>query len=350
MIYSFFYNLVLSKGYLLSELVNYERKEKILLPNILLEFDDKFELARSLGRYSKKLGELFEQTALDKSGYEFLIPSREFHEPFRIRKIIVNVNASSAIIQKWFAKGQILKIPQFEFHITNQTSISEFRSILSLSELDLVLQIVLVLDYKLFDLEELNRLLVAFPHITRVIFFDAPETMEYLCSGCVVIYKSDNYTELTRKTPQFDYSFTNYQKSKGHNLFFKGIVFGNDNLTISLFQNSQIQYHIFTKDDILSSGFLDDSEFLWNTSKEVIGVCCDCERRTFCRDKRVPILNNKHIYFKTECNYNPYIAKWKGEEGYRTLAECGVKSDETGFSIDHARIAKINEELWGSPT
>ena len=37
----------------------------------------------------------------------------------------------------------------------------------------------------------------------------------------------------------------------------------------------------------------------------------------------------------------------KGEEGYRTLAECGVVSNAEGFSIDHERIAAINAELWG---
>jgi hypothetical protein len=69
-----------------------------------------------------------------------------------------------------------------------------------------------------------------------------------------------------------------------------------------------------------------------------------------CVDNRLPHQrqSDSKWYHKTECNYNPYIAKWKGEEGYRTLAECGVTSNEQGFSIDHERIAKINDELWGA--
>jgi hypothetical protein len=67
-----------------------------------------------------------------------------------------------------------------------------------------------------------------------------------------------------------------------------------------------------------------------------------------CSDHRAPIrLDSDNWYHTTECSYNPYICKWKGEEGYRTLAECGVVSNAEGFIIDHERIATINAELWG---
>lgn len=86
----------------------------------------------------------------------------------------------------------------------------------------------------------------------------------------------------------------------------------------------------------------------WYVHKEICDVCKDCEFRHMCVDNRLPYQRSENEwYHKIECNYNPYIAKWKDEEGYRTLAECGVISNENGFSIDHEKIAKINEELWG---
>ena len=82
--------------------------------------------------------------------------------------------------------------------------------------------------------------------------------------------------------------------------------------------------------------------------KDETDVCKDCEFRHMCVDNRLPYERSPNEwYHKIECNYNPYIAKWEGEEGYRTLAECGVISNEEGFSIDHEKIAEINEELWG---
>lgn len=85
----------------------------------------------------------------------------------------------------------------------------------------------------------------------------------------------------------------------------------------------------------------------WFVHKEISDVCKDCEFRHMCVDNRLPYQRSeKEWYHKIECNYNPYIAKWQGEEGYKTLSECGVISNESGFTIDHEKIAKINAELW----
>ena len=87
---------------------------------------------------------------------------------------------------------------------------------------------------------------------------------------------------------------------------------------------------------------------LSSAAKSRTDICMSCEFRHICVDGRAPIMRGKiEWYHTTECAYNPYICKWKGEEGYRTLAECGVVSNADGFSIDHERIAAINAELWG---
>lgn len=87
---------------------------------------------------------------------------------------------------------------------------------------------------------------------------------------------------------------------------------------------------------------------LWSIGKSDIDVCRDCEFRHMCVDNISPLSREDGTWFRPiECKYNPYICKWKDEEGYRTLAECGVVSNAEGFSIDHERIAAINAELWG---
>ena len=101
-----------------------------------------------------------------------------------------------------------------------------------------------------------------------------------------------------------------------------------------------------SKGDFIS--WLEKNNKIWLSKKDSTDVCKDCEFRHMCVDNRLPYQRTEiEWYHKQECNYNPYIAKWKGEEGYRTLEECGVISNENGFSIDHEKIAKINEELWG---
>ena len=91
-----------------------------------------------------------------------------------------------------------------------------------------------------------------------------------------------------------------------------------------------------------------DFQYYWFANKEVTDVCKDCEFRHMCVDSRLPVNRKDTTWYHTqECNYNPYICKWQDEEGYLSLSECGVISNEKGFSIDHERIAEINEAIWG---
>jgi len=61
---------------------------------------------------------------------------------------------------------------------------------------------------------------------------------------------------------------------------------------------------------------------LWKKHKDLIHVCKDCEFRYMCTDCRVFIKDSKDIYSQpAKCSYNPYIAKWEGEEGYYTVEE-----------------------------
>jgi hypothetical protein len=68
----------------------------------------------------------------------------------------------------------------------------------------------------------------------------------------------------------------------------------------------------------------------WNAKKDDSIICRDCEYRYMCVDNRLPYLNmNKVWYHKIECNYNPYIAKWKGEEDYMTVKEWQKQNKKT---------------------
>ena len=92
----------------------------------------------------------------------------------------------------------------------------------------------------------------------------------------------------------------------------------------------------------------DAKRSLQGAIKDKTSVCSDCEHRYMCTDPRAPSAREDGTWYHiTECPYNPYICKWKDEEGYRTLAECGVVINAEGFIIQQERIAGINAELWG---
>ena len=80
--------------------------------------------------------------------------------------------------------------------------------------------------------------------------------------------------------------------------------------------------------------------------KDNIEVCKDCEFRHICTDCRAFTDSNSRPNARpSKCQYNPYISKWSHEEGYKTLEECGVISNEKEFSIDHQKIAINNAML-----
>jgi SPASM domain peptide maturase of grasp-with-spasm system len=67
---------------------------------------------------------------------------------------------------------------------------------------------------------------------------------------------------------------------------------------------------------------LNEDEFrsLWKITKDQIDVCKDCEFRYLCTDCRANIKDTSNIFSQpARCNYNPYIAKWKGEKGFVSI-------------------------------
>jgi hypothetical protein len=90
-----------------------------------------------------------------------------------------------------------------------------------------------------------------------------------------------------------------------------------------------------------------DYSDLWHANKDSIEVCNVCEYRYMCIDKRVPVKrNNDSWYFEEECDYNPFISKWKGEKWYKSLSESGITSNKDGFKINEMKLNSILSDLW----
>lgn len=91
-----------------------------------------------------------------------------------------------------------------------------------------------------------------------------------------------------------------------------------------------------------------DFKKYWNITKDKIDVCKDCEFRHMCTDCRAYIKDPENIYSQpAKCTYNPYIAKWEGEDGYVSIEKCGKYSRRKGFVVDENKVNALNNELWG---
>lgn len=92
----------------------------------------------------------------------------------------------------------------------------------------------------------------------------------------------------------------------------------------------------------------DEFTNLWNLPKSEIDVCSDCEFRHCCVCMRIPKQRaDKTWYYPVECDYNPYLSKWKHERNYRNLMDSGVVCTPKEMKIDQNKLAKVFDKVWG---
>lgn len=207
------------------------------------------------------------------------------------------------------------------------------------------------------DVKKYDNIYTTITGVGTIVIYKSTDKVEVTETGVLIINRNKRFEDVILNSESkiqlenFLINRKNFIMNHRVNSYFSQKVFIDSEFNIkNAVECDQIYGNINTISDnefeavVLSKYFRKYDEAI----KDKFIDCSVCEFRYCCNDNRLPIRrNNGSWYHKTECNYNPYIAKWKGEEGYRTLAECGVISNEEGFSIDHERIAKINEELWG---
>jgi len=238
-----------------------------------------------------------------------------------------------------------IKAVKFILKDLNKSEIIELVDFFSYSSLE---SIECVFDYTINNIsfDFLKELVLLNGIITRFSISNIPSDFYCEIDDYVVVGNEElNFPKLLA-------SFKLFSESQNfHTFFFKKLFISKDGLIKNSKDSQNIIYKIFdefnlNKLKIEIQRFINNK--LWFVKKEETDVCKDCEFRHMCVDNRLPYERNQNEwYHKIECNYNPYISKWKDEEGYRTLAECGVISNEEGFLIDHEKIAEINKELWG---
>jgi hypothetical protein len=140
-----------------------------------------------------------------------------------------------------------------------------------------------------------------------------------------------------------------YFESKDYHLYFNRKLFIGKNTEIKNVFESNESFGYLEEMNVLNlEEIILDKDFnkFWNVKKEDTLVCSICEFRRLCIDNRIPIkINEKWIHNK-ECDYNPFISKWKFEQFFLNLNECGVSIKNDEILLDEVRLKMINKNLW----
>ncbi len=237
-----------------------------------------------------------------------------------------------------------IKASKFNFKNCNKLEIVEIIQVFTHSKLE---SIECVFDYILNEIDSffLEELISINGAITSMKFANLPENFQFENILHVDLLSEDIHY------PKFTTSFNLFTESQKFNTYLNKKLFIGENEEIKNALESDKIFGYLDKLDSIDDlkEIIKSSQFqkFWNISKDLIDICKDCEFRHICVDNRIPHQRLQGGYYQiNECNFNPYITKWINEEGYQSLQECGVISNEKGFSIDHEKIAKINALLW----
>ena len=160
------------------------------------------------------------------------------------------------------------------------------------------------------------------------------------------VFALENFPfETYEKSKRFYVTISLFMESLCHNLFYNRTIFIRDNEIYNYWNNKESKggFLRYDLDNILNDSYF---SIIWNVSKDKFVICKDCEYKNMCIDNRIPLIQGDNYYLKEECSYNPYISKWKGEEGYMSLNEVGVKINNESILIDEDFIKEVNNRLW----
>ena len=165
-----------------------------------------------------------------------------------------------------------------------------------------------------------------------------------LVDGFFVPKKTGNYI-----SPMFICNANFYRESLQFNTYLNKKLFLAQNGNYSNSSFSEVLGNLFEIDIESSRDFVKKmvSTEYWYAKKDNCLVCSRCEFRYMCYVDDLPLLSNDNQWrYPRECAYNPFISKWRGESGYKSLKESGVFLSENGINIDKKKLSETNQILW----
>lgn len=336
-----FSNIIPVKGFNRSILYDLQRENYEFIPNNLF---DSFKKRKNLFQITTKDKEYF--SFLESKDYVLKIDESEiplfprlnldWNYPSIISTVIIHLDALNiktlSLLSSLLVKNVGIIISDFDHN--KLTYINNIIQVENIKKTTIQCFNILILKSKKTN-DSLKDSLKQNPFIKEIIYTE------------LTIKEFEKSINITLNNPNLQL----FSEAQKHNTYFNRKLFINNKGDFSntincsiIFGNIKKISDTTLKKVVLSSKFQTN----WHVSKDYIDTCKNCEFRYMCLDNRIPIKRNeKEWYHNEECNYNPYISKWRGEEGYRILAECGVVSEKNGFKINNKKINQINKELWG---
>lgn len=294
-------------------------------------------------------------TAHQKSQLDLNVDSNlRFDPPSYITNSILELNTESVEFINQFSRAidflGVLNCKHVAIKINGEIKSRSLKKIVQLINDSNIHKVDFYFEFTEFLYSDLFvNLLCHTIRLGKVFIFNA--SFDKNLEDLIFFFKSSFKTQYNKGTHEFRCNKSLYTESLSYHTYFNRKLYIGPNGEIKnapeceeTFGNIKDLNSVEDLKEIISTPAF---QKYWFVHKDLCDVCKHCEFRHMCVDNRMPFERaDNQWYHKIECNYNPFIAKWEGDPGYRTLSECGVISNENEFSIDHDRIAEINKEIW----
>ncbi len=176
-------------------------------------------------------------------------------------------------------------------------------------------------------------------------FFDTNKT------SSILVNDYNRFRNPVSQSENFYINISIFSESRDYNAYFNGKIYIDDQGLIKNAPETTLGFgnidNIESVNQLREIVSLPEFQKYWRITNDKIDVCKDCEFRRMCISGGLPKQRANGSWFNTnECDYNPYIAKWKQEDGYLSLKESGVSVDDVNFNIDLYKLYSIIEKLW----
>ena len=184
----------------------------------------------------------------------------------------------------------------------------------------------------------LKELIVTYSNIISIIIYSSNNSSTYSHQQSSIYYTTQDINSETdcgninKKMFVCDLSFFN--EAKSFNTCFNKKISIDKNGEIKNCPSLRKSFGNIANEKLKEIVQREDFDFFGNIKKDNIEVCKVCEYRYMCPDCRAYLKDANDIYSQpAKCYYNPYIAKWKGEDGYISVDEIGRYNKNGEFII-----------------
>lgn len=371
--YKFYPNIIPVKGFNRSVIMDLYKGEFKFIPNYFCDFLNENLLVDfdyfSLVNFCKNEKIEFEEIELLKSfnfliENDFIIESNDFllnalvnnqqvitPESIIIDSIIELKNDSNWNLEFFLNLLNQLGVIFLEFRFLDKESFLKFNSIIQKSTVNNSVEYI---HYILPTFKEKNQEIINscenFFRLGKITFYDCDNYKSELKTTLNIEYsnqKSIKNDQCGCVSPDyFSFNINNYYSSLERNNCLSNKISINYKGEISNCP-SNVSFGKLDELDVLNLVNTKLFQQDWNTTKDKVLVCSDCEFRYMCSDCRVFIQDTDNKLSKpSKCEYNPYISLWKHEKGYVSELESGVSISNNKVKIDFEINRKINQRIW----